>query len=89
MSARAPLAPLPRLRPVTEDNAVPARLSATCLLARLLASPVPVTAKVSPFTPVAVRYWPAKVVPPSYTRVPESVRSALAIVSMPSTKLRL
>ena len=47
-----PLPLLPRLRPVTL-----ARLWLLCtfLLARLLLSPTPLTLKVSPLTPVAVR----------------------------------
>ena len=52
------------VRPVIELKAV-LWFVATGLLLRLEASPSPESAKVSPFTPAAVRYCPEKVVPPS------------------------
>ena len=73
-----PLLLVPRLRPVTLASSW---LVCTFLLVRLLASPAPVTVNVSPLTPVAVRYWPAKVLLPSSTRVPASTRSAWLMVS--------
>ena len=55
-----PLPLVPKTKPVTLAKVLPVW---TFALAKLVASPVPVTVKVCPATPVAVKLLPAKLVP--------------------------
>ena len=74
--------PTPTARPVTLASDW---LVCTFFVVRLVVSPAPLTMKVSPFTPVAVKLLPAKNVVPLYTRVPLRVSAAGLIVRVPGT----
>ena len=70
---------VPKVKPVSVARVLPLW---TLALARLELSPLPVTAKVWPFTPVATKVLPATAEVLSYTLLPLKVRLALLIMTL-------